>query len=108
MKRKPVVWVLLAAGGLVALGSLLRRRTAQARRHTMSKDNQESASEDSLEVVEVETEGVDNEGNLVIDDLMVAVDGEGRIVATDETVAVINPGGDVVVEEDISVLEVEE
>ncbi len=63
------------------------------------------AKDDSLEIVEVETEGVDEEGNLVIDDLVAAVDSEGKILATDETVAVIMPEGDAVVDEKLSVLE---
>ena len=56
------------------------------------------------EVIEVETEGVDEEGNLVIDDLVVAADSEGKVLATDETVAVITPEGDAVVDEKLSVL----
>jgi hypothetical protein len=104
MKRRPVVWVALGAGALVAVGSLLRQRTAQTRRLAMSGDNQRPSGDDSLEVVEVETEGVDDEGNLVIDDLVVAVDSEGTIVASDETVAVITSEGDAVVDEKLSVV----
>jgi len=59
---------------------------------------------DSLSVVEVETEDVDDDGNLVVDDLIVAVDGDGKIVATDETIAVITPEGDTVVDETLSVV----
>jgi len=70
----------------------------------MSGTSDIPAGDDSLEMVEVETEAVDEEGNLVIDDLVVAVDNEGKILATDETVAVITPEGDAVVDEKLSVL----
>jgi len=70
----------------------------------MSGTNDTPADDDSLEMVEVETEGVDEEGNLVIDDLVVAVDSEGKILAIDETIGVITPEGDAVVDEEISVL----
>ena len=103
MRRRPLVWVALVAIALVAVGSLLRQRTAHTRKLIMSDDNQKPTGEDSLEVVEVETQGVDDEGNLVIDDLVVAVDREGKIVATDETVAVITSEGDAVVDEKLSV-----
>ena len=104
MKRRPVLWVALGASALVAAGSLVRRRSAQHRQLTMSEDTQRPNDDDSLQVVEVETEGVDDEGNIVIDDLVVAVDGEGKIVATDETIAVITPEGDTVVDEKLSVV----
>ena len=70
----------------------------------MSETNDTPAGDDSLEMVEVETEGVDDEGDLVIDDLVTAVDREGKIVATDETVAVITPEGDAVIDEKLSVV----
>ena len=54
-------------------------------------------------MVEVETEDVDAEGNLVVDDLVVAVDSDGKIMATDETVTVITSEGDTVVDEKLSV-----
>ena len=104
MRRRPVVWVVLGAGGLVAVGLLVRRRTAQTGRQLMSETNDTPAGEDALELVEVETEGVDDEGNLVLDDLVVAVDSEGKIVAADETVAVITPEGDAVIDEKLSVV----
>jgi hypothetical protein len=74
------------------------------RRTVMSDANGTPANEESLEVVEIETAGVDEDGDLVIDDLVVAVDGEGNIVATDETVVVISAEGDAVVDERLSVL----
>jgi hypothetical protein len=103
MKRRPVIWAALGAGALVVVGSLLRRRSAQIRRFAMGEDNRRPTGDDSLEVVEIETESVDDEGNLVIDDLLVAVDGKGKIVATDETVAVFTSEGDAVVDEKLSV-----
>jgi len=83
---------------------LVRREMAQTGRQVMRETNDTPAGDDSLEVTEVETEGVDEEGNLVIDELVVAVDSEGKIVATDETVAVITSEGHVVVDETLSVV----
>jgi hypothetical protein len=103
VKRKQVVWVVLGAGALVALGSYLQRAKAE-RKRTMSETNGKSAGEDSLETVEIETDAVDDDGNLVIDDLVVAVDSAGNIVAADETIAVITTEGDAVVDEKLSVV----
>ena len=82
-------------------GTDLRQRNG---RPAMSGTNDTPADDESLEMVGVETEGFDEEGNLVIDDLVVAVDSEGKILATDETVGVITPEGDAVVDEKLSVL----
>jgi len=70
----------------------------------MSEDNQRPTGDDSLEMVEVEGEGVDEEGNLIIDDVVAAVDSDGMIVATDETLAVVTAEGDVIVDETLSVV----
>jgi hypothetical protein len=70
----------------------------------MSETNDTPAGDDSLEVTEVETEGVDEEGNLVIDEVVAAVDSEGEIVATGETVVVVTPDGGVIVDETLSVV----
>jgi hypothetical protein len=70
----------------------------------MSETNDTPAGEDALDLVEIETEGVDEEGNIVLDDMVAAVDGDGRIVATDETIAVVTVGGDIVVDETLSVV----
>jgi len=70
----------------------------------MSETNDTPAGEDALELVEVETEGVDQEGNLVDDDLVVAVDSDGRIVATDEVITVVAVDSDAVIDETISVV----
>lgn len=72
----------------------------------MSETDEILSGENSLDVVEVEVEveGVDQEGNLVIDDLVAAVDGEGNIVATDETIAVVTEDGDMIIDETVSVV----
>jgi hypothetical protein len=102
MKRKRIVVVVLGAGALVAVGVV--RRTKANRERTLTGTDHRSVGDHSLEVVEVESEDVDEEGNLVIDDLVVAVDGDGKIVATDETVAIVTPEGDAVIDETISVV----
>jgi hypothetical protein len=56
-----------------------------------------------LEMVEVVTSGVDEDGNVVVDDVIAMVDEGGHIVATDETIAIETPEGDVVVDETFSV-----
>jgi hypothetical protein len=70
----------------------------------MSEINGASAGDDELELVEVESEGVDEEGNIVADDLVVAVDGSGTVIASDETIAVVTADGDVVIDETVSVI----
>ncbi len=70
----------------------------------MGESDERPTAQDSLEVVEVEGEGVDEDGNLILDDVVVAVDSEGKIVATDETVAVVTAEGDVIVDETLSVV----
>jgi hypothetical protein len=74
------------------------------RRPMMSETNDSPGGEETLDLVEVETEDVDEDGNIVVDDLVVAVDGDGNIVATDETVAVVTVDGDIVVDETFSVV----
>ncbi len=69
----------------------------------MSETNETPAREDALELVEVETEIIDDEGNVVVDDLVAAVDGDGTIVATGETITTVTPDGDIVVDETIAV-----
>ena len=59
---------------------------------------------DEVELMEFETEGIDDDGNVVVDDVVVAVDADGNVLATDETVAVLTAQGDVVVEETVSIV----
>jgi hypothetical protein len=101
MKRKGLILVVLGAGA-VAYG--LARRAKADRERSLSVTSYTPPTEDSLGVVEVESEDVDEDGNLVVDDLIVAVDDEGTIVATDETVAIITPEGDTVIDERVSVI----
>jgi len=43
-------------------------------------------------VIEVETEDVDEDGNVVVDDLVAVVDADGNVLATDEPCC-SDPGG---------------
>jgi hypothetical protein len=99
-----VVVLIIAVLAMILIGRGYQAITQRNRRQAMSGTNDTPADAGSPEMMEVETEGVDEEGNLVIDDLVVAVDSEGTVLATDETVAVITPEGDAVVDEKLSVL----
>jgi len=101
MKRKRLIFIALGAG---ALGYGLARRSKAAKERSMTMAAAGSEGGGPLEVVEVETGGLDADGNVIVDDLMVAVDGDGKIVATDETVAVFTPEGDTVIDEKLSVV----
>jgi len=68
------------------------------------KDSNERADVDPPRVVEVEAEGVDEEGNLVIGALVAEVERDDHIVAADETIAVVTEEGDVLVDETFSVV----
>jgi len=70
----------------------------------MSDTEHPSAGEEEIELMEFETEGTDDDGNVVVDDIVVAVDADGHVIATDETVAVLTPQGDVVVDETVSIV----
>jgi hypothetical protein len=78
----------------------------------MSETNEGSDDEVEVDLVEFETVGTDDEGDIVIDDVVVATDSEGHIIAVDETVAVVSPRGDDgelhVLEEDVTVTESDE
>jgi hypothetical protein len=67
------------------------------------EDNETAEGEDELETIEVVTEATDEDGDVVVDDLIVEVDGEGHIVATDETTIIRTTRGDVLVDETFSV-----
>lgn len=66
-------------------------------------DAGETPDTDDLQLVEVEVEGVDDQGNLVSDDLVAAVGTDGTVVATDETLTVVTAEGEVVIDETLSV-----
>ena len=100
MKRKRLVLVVLGVGAL-GYGLVRRSKTAKERSVSMTADGPDVRP---FEVVEVETEDIDADGNLVVDDLVVAVDSDGMIVATDETVAVITPEGDTIIDEKLSAM----
>jgi hypothetical protein len=100
MKRKRLIFVVLGAG---ALGYGLARRSNAAKERSMSVATG-SEGVGSLGVVEFAAEDVDADGNLVVDDLVVAVDDDGKIVATDETIAIVTPEGDTVIDERLSVV----
>jgi hypothetical protein len=102
MKHKRLIVVVLGAGALAALA--LQRRAKAATSGAPGGTGDGFSAAGPLQVVEVETKGVDGDGNAVVDDLMVAVDNDGKIVATAETVAIISPTGDVVVDETLSVV----
>jgi hypothetical protein len=71
----------------------------------MTTDPQDPSAEDTdVDLVEVEVDGVDEDGDIVVDDVIAAVDNEGNVIATDEIVTVVTPDGDVVVDETISVV----
>jgi hypothetical protein len=101
MKPKRLIIVALGAG---ALGFGLARRSKAAKERSTGMTAAGSGGQGSIGVVEFETEDVDADGNLVVDDLVVGVDSDGKVVATDETVAVITPEGDTVVDEKLSVV----
>jgi len=71
---------------------------------TMSEKMNVPDDENEVDVVEFETAGTDADGNVVVDDVLVATDSQGHIIATDETVAVVTTHGDVVVDETVSVV----
>jgi len=52
----------------------------------------------------VVTTGVDDHGDVIVDDLIAVVDGEGNVLATDETLAVETPEGDIIIDETVSVI----
>jgi membrane-bound ClpP family serine protease len=101
MKRKRLIVLALGAG---ALGFELARRSKAAKERSLSVADTSSGREGPFGVVEVDTEEVDADDNLVVDELLVAVDSDGTIVATDETIAVITPEGNTVVDEKLSVM----
>ena len=70
----------------------------------MSETNDTSTGGDEFDLVEVETQDVDEDGNIAGDDVVVVVGSGGNIVATDETITVLTADGDVVIGETFSVV----
>jgi len=71
----------------------------------MSETDGDTANgDDEFDLVEVETEDVDVDGNIVVDDVITVVGSGGNIVATDETIAVLTADGAVVIGETFSVV----
>jgi len=69
----------------------------------MSDTSHTPTGDDELELVEVETEDVGEDGNVVVDDVVTVVDSHGNIIATDETIAELTADGNIVVDETFSV-----
>ena len=65
--------------------------------------NETNDPQDDIEVVEVVTSAVGDDGTVVVDDLVAIVDADGNVLATDETIAVEAPDGTIVVDEVVSV-----
>lgn len=58
---------------------------------------------DEPEIIEVVTESVDEDGDVIVDDLVAEVDREGNVIATDETTLMRTAEGDVMIDETFSV-----
>lgn len=63
----------------------------------------EATGDRDLESMEIITAAMQEDGTIVIDDLVAEVDPEGRVVATDERVEIDLPDGTVIVGETFSV-----
>jgi hypothetical protein len=69
----------------------------------MSETPDAAQSSDELDIIEIETDAIAEDGTTVHDDILAAVDGEGHVLATDETVTVVGSDGTVVVDETLAV-----
>jgi hypothetical protein len=70
----------------------------------MSDTSDAAQGSDELDIIEIETDAVAEDGTTVRDDLVAAVDGDGNVLATDETVTVVGSDGTIVVDETIAVM----
>ena len=61
--------------------------------------NEPRETAEPLDVIEVVTATVEDDGTVVVDDVAAAVAADGTVVAADETIVVEGPDGTVVVEE---------
>src|SRR5262249_60467525 len=75
--------------------------------HTASMSDaqgeQQEAEDATLETEEVVTVDVEEDGTVVVDDVVAEVDAEGNVVATDELVEIDMPDGTVIMDETFSV-----
>src|ERR1035437_5456343 len=75
-----------------------------AKKAAKSKTNNPKAGVQELDLVEIETEDVDEYGNVVVDDIVALVDDEGNIIAIDETITALTPNDEVIVNETVSLV----
>ncbi len=69
-----------------------------------AKDAKERAEgDDAPQTIEVVTESLDEEGDVIVDDLVAEIDSEGHVTAIDETTVIETADGHVVVDETFSV-----
>ena len=61
------------------------KKRPAAKKAAKSKTNNPQAGVQELDLVEIESEDVDEYGNVVVDDIVALVDNEGNIIAIDET-----------------------
>jgi hypothetical protein len=70
----------------------------------VSETNDPTTGADDFDLVEVAIDDVDEEGNIVVDDVVVMLDSTGNIIVTDEVITTLMADGDVVVDETVSVV----
>ena len=92
-----------AAKKAVAKKTSGKKRPA-AKKAVKSKTNNPQAGVQELDLVEIETEDVDEYGNVVVDDIVALVDDEGNIIAIDETITALTPNDEVIVNETVSLV----
>ena len=80
------------------------KKASAVKKAVKSKTNNPQAGVQELELVEIETEDVDEYGNVVVEDIVALVDGEGNIIAIDEAVTALTPNDEVIVNETISLV----
>lgn len=80
------------------------KKASAVKKAVKSKTNNPQAGVQELDLVEIETEDVDEYGNVVVDDIVALVDDEGNIIAIDETVTALTPNDEVIVNETISLV----
>jgi hypothetical protein len=82
-----------------------RRPTVVGHDPGVGMSDETNDPQDDVEVVEIVTSAVGDDGTVVIDDLRAVVDADGNVLATDETIAVEGPDGTIVVDEVVSVVD---